>query len=107
MWKFYCKLMNNILPSYFILMKPELPPTVSQYEIMRPKFRVPFVKHVFAEQFLEYQMIIKLIEPGSSHYSSKVLAHSFVGSKFYLKNNVIDSPSDHCNIVNCRSCNIY
>ena len=33
MWKFYYKLMNNMLPSYFILMKPELPPTVNQYEI--------------------------------------------------------------------------
>ena len=41
--------MSTILPSYFILMKPELPPTVNQYEIRRPKFRVPFIKHVFAE----------------------------------------------------------
>ena len=98
--------MNNMLPSYFILMKPELPPTVNQYEIRRPKFRVPFIKHVFAEHLLKYHMIIKLNEPGSIHYSSKVFTHSFLGFKFYLKNNVIDSYSDHCNIVNCRSCNI-
>ena len=58
--------MNNMLPSYFILMKPELPPTVNQYEIRRPKFRVPFIKHL-----LKYQMIIKQSEPGSIHYSSK------------------------------------
>ena len=44
--------MNNMLPSYFISMKPELPPTVNQYEIRRPKFRVPFIKHVFAEHLL-------------------------------------------------------
>ena len=87
MWKFYYKLMNNILPSYFILMKPELPPTVDQYEIRRPKFRVPFIKHVFAEHLLEYQMIIQLNEPGSIHYSSKVFTHSFLGFKLYLKNN--------------------
>ena len=37
MWKFYYKLMINILP--------ELPPTVNQYEIKRPKFCVPFIKH--------------------------------------------------------------
>ena len=106
MWKFYYKLMNNILPSYFTLMKPELPPTVDQYEIRKPKFRVPFIKHVFAEHLLEYQMIIQLNEPGSIHYSSKVFTHSFLGFKLYLKNNVINSYSNHCNIVNCRSCNI-
>ena len=71
MWKFYYKMMNNILPSYFILMKPGLPPTVDQYEIRRPKFCVPFIKHVFAEHLLEYQMIIKLNEPGSIHFSSQ------------------------------------
>ena len=50
--------MNNMLPSYFILMKPELPPTVNQYELRRPKFRVPFIKQVFTEHLLKYQMII-------------------------------------------------
>ena len=87
-------------------MKPELPPTVDQYEIRRPKFRVPFIKHVFAEHLLEYQMIIQLNEPGFIHYSSKVFTNSFLGFKLYLKNNVINSYSNHCNIVNCRSCNI-
>ena len=56
-------------------MKPELPPTVNQYEI---------IKHVFAEHLLKYQMIIKLNEPGSIHYSLKVFTHSFLGIKFYL-----------------------
>ena len=51
-------------------------------------------------------MIIKLKIPGSIHYSSKVFTHSFLGFKFNLKNNVIDSYLDHCNIVNCRSCNV-
>ena len=51
-------------------------------------------------------MIIKLNEPGSIHYSSKVFTRSFLDFKFYLENNVIDSYLDHCNIVNCRSYNI-
>ena len=89
-------------------MKPELPPTVNQYEIRRPKFCVPFIKHdiVFAELLLKYQMILKLNEPGSIDYSSKVFTHSFLDFKFFLRNNVIDSYLDHCNIINCRSCNI-
>ena len=52
MWTFYYKLMNNMLLSYFILMKPELSPSVNQYEIRRPKFCIPFIKHVFAEHLL-------------------------------------------------------
>ena len=98
--------MNNMLPSYFILVKPELPPTAIQYEIRTPKFRVPFIKHVFAEHLLKYQMIMKLNKPRPIHNLAIVFTHSFLGFKFYLKNNVIDLYSDHCNIVNCRSCNI-
>ena len=71
--------MNNMLPSYFILMKPELPPIVNQYELRRPKFRVPFIKQVFTEHLLKYQMIIQLNAPGSIHYSCKVFTHSFLG----------------------------
>ena len=104
MWKCYYKLMNNMLPSYFILMKPELPPTVNKYEIRRPNICVPFIKHVFAEHLLKYQMIIKPNELRSIHYSSKVFTHSFLGFKFYFKNNLIDS--GHCNITNYRSCYI-
>ena len=78
-------------------MKPELPPTLNQYEIRRPKFRVPFIKHVIAEHFLKYQKIIKLNEPGSINYSSEVFTHSFLGFKFYLQNSVIDPYLDHCN----------
>ena len=85
MWKLYSKLINNILPSYFILIKRELPPTVNQYEIRRPKFRVLFIKHVFAEHLLEYEMIIKLNEPRSMHFLSKVFTHSFISIKLYLK----------------------
>ena len=96
--------MNNMLPSYFILMKPELPPTVNQYEIRKPKFRVPFIKHIFAEHLLKFQMITKLDELRSIHYLSKVFTRSFLGFKFYLNNNLIDS--GHCNIVNCRLCYI-
>ena len=70
--------MNNMLPSDFIFMKPELTPTVNQYEIRRPKFRVPFIKHL-----LKYELIIKLNEHGSIQYSSKVFTHSLLGFKFF------------------------
>ena len=86
-------------------------------------------------------MIIKLNEPGSIHYSSKVFTLSFLIYKLYLiiklinlsiylfiyytvvhqvnkleskivdinvkkKYKIHNSYSNHCNIVNCRSCNI-
>ena len=53
-----------MLPSYFILMKPDLSPTVHQYKIKRPNIHVSFIKHVFAEHLLEYQIMIKQNKPG-------------------------------------------
>ena len=77
--------MDNILPSYFIFIKPGLPPTANQSEIRKPKFLAPFIKHVFAEHVMGNQMIIKLNKAGSIHYSSKVFTHTLLGFKFYLK----------------------
>ena len=77
MSKFYHKLMNNMLPSYFILMKPDLPPNVNQYEIKRPNIHVSFIKHVFAKHLLEYQN-----EPEYIYYLSKVFTHTVLGIKF-------------------------
>ena len=47
-WKFYYKLMNNKLPSYFNYMKPNLPVICNYYGIRKPKFHLPIIRHVFA-----------------------------------------------------------
>ena len=53
-WQFYYKLMNKILPPYFNFMIPELPNTCNRYQLRKPLFRLPLIKHKFAEQSLYY-----------------------------------------------------
>ena len=40
-WKFYYKLMNNQLPTYFSRMKPVVPIICTRYEIRNPVFHLP------------------------------------------------------------------
>ena len=51
-WKFYYRLMNGMLSPYFNFMIPELPNTGNRYELKKPLFRIPLIKHKFAEQSL-------------------------------------------------------
>ena len=55
--KFYYKLSNNLFPSYFNYMKPSLPVICNYYDIRNPKFRLPPIKHAFAEQMIQYCLI--------------------------------------------------
>ena len=72
-WKFYYKLMNNTLPTYFNIMKPSLPQVCDHYNIRRPIFHLPIINHEYAEHLLEFQMIKLLNEDGSIIFTSKVL----------------------------------
>ena len=49
LWKFYFKLMNNTLPTYFDTVKPVLPQICNYYEVRVPYFHLPGIKHRFAE----------------------------------------------------------
>ena len=51
-WKFYYKLMNNQLPTYFTGWRPKLPRVCARYENRRPIFHLPVIKHKFAEHSL-------------------------------------------------------
>ena len=55
--KFYFKLMNNKLPHYFDIMKPELPIVCDTHAIRYPTFHLPRIVHAFAEQLIKYQLI--------------------------------------------------
>ena len=101
--KFYYKLMSNKLPSYFETMKPVLPRICNYHEIRRPTFHLPYIRHSFSEQLVEYQLI-KILNDTTFLITSKVHTHSFQGFKRYIKNNVIDSYSLYCTILNCYAC---
>lgn len=91
-WKFYYKLMNEQLPPYFATMTPKLPVICNVYEIRKPYYHLPKVKHEYAEQLIEYQML-KLLndENGTILITAKVHTHTFQGFKLYLKNAIINS----------------
>ena len=81
-WKFYYKLMNGILPSYFDIMKPVLPPICDYHDVRRPIFHLPHIMHEFAEQLIQYQLIRQLnAEQCSILITTKVHTHSFVSFK--------------------------
>ena len=106
LWKFYFKLMNNSLPSYFDEMKPVLPRICNYHEVRRPTFHLPNIKHEFAETMLSYQLIRLLNEEkGSVLITDKVHSHSFLGFKFYIKSSIIELYNYQCELINCYSCN--
>lgn len=104
-WKFYFKLMNNLLPPYFDQMKPVLPIVCNFHDIRRPTYHLPKIKHKFAECLLKYQLI-KLLndEYGNILITSKVHTHSFVSFKYFIKGTTLATYQDDCHIHNCYSC---
>ena len=53
------------LPPYFDTMLPPLPNICDHYNIRLPTFHPPLIKHAFAEQRLDYQLIEILNANGS------------------------------------------
>ena len=97
--------MNNLLPSYFNSMKPKLPELCNVYLIRKSTFYLPIIRHEFAKQLFEYKLSELLnTESGTLLISSKLLPHSFIGFKIYIKNKVIDYYSYICNKIVCESC---
>ena len=69
-------------------MTPELPNTCNRYELRKPLFfRLPLIKHKFAEQSLHYCLIKQLnIENGCILTTSAFHTHTlFVASKIISK----------------------
>ena len=105
-WNFYYKLMINLLPIYFENCKPTLPRIDQLYNVRKPVFHLPKIKHKFAEQLPDYQLVKLLNKNGSFRISSKVFTHSKKGFSSYVKNIIIETYEVQCNIVNCVSCRI-
>ena len=49
--------MNNLLPIYFENCKPTLPRIDQLYNVRKPVFHLPKIKHKFAEQLPDYQLV--------------------------------------------------
>ena len=96
-WKFYYKLMNNKLPSYFNYMKPNLPVICNYYGIRKLKFHLPIIRHVFAEQLIQYNLI-RIINDDieSVGIMDVVLTQSFCAFKSNIKHRIISTYSEKC-----------
>ena len=105
-WKFYYKLMNDLLPPYFNYMKPNVPVICDHYNVRNPKFHLPVIKHDFAKQLIQYCLIKLLNENDNiSKIADKVFEQTFCTFKSILKNKVITSYYDKCiDPNNCVSC---
>ena len=82
-WKFYYKLMNNQLPTYFSRMKPIVPIIYTRYEIRSLIYQN--IRHSFGEQSTGY-CLIKHAEEGTY----MVHTESFLMYEVRIKRNVID-----------------
>ena len=49
--------MNNLLPIYFENCKPTLPRIDPLYNVRKPVFHLSKIKHKFAEQMPDYQLV--------------------------------------------------
>ena len=77
--------MNNKLPPYFENMKPLLPSICDNYDIRRPSFHLPLMKHDFEEQLLSYQLTTMLNETAVRGFHQKYLHIISVVSVIILK----------------------
>ena len=105
-WKFYYKLINNMLPSYFEYMKPVQPVACNYYGIRKPRLHPPIINHEFGEQMVQYCLIKILNEDNHETTLNKnnIYSQSFFTFKVTLKINKINSYSDTCNIRDCNIC---
>ena len=113
--KFYYKLMNNELPSYFVTYVPII--TNETYILnhdhalrtgARPAIRTPRFHHVFAESTVLYKLI-KLLNSLYLHEPNIMSAiqngtHSYTGICYYVKQIFLQQYTYTCNILNCYTC---
>ena len=109
LWKLYYKLMNNMLPPYFNMLKPNMPLVCDYYGIRNPKIHLPTIRHDFTKQIVQYYCLIKLLNKDNEYTTlnkSKIYTQSFFTFKLNLKYQIIDSYSQICELDNCKTCRI-
>ena len=102
-YKFYYKLINNHLPHYFQDFMPTFSVGVNHYSLRNPIRQIPRIKHEFPRHSLRYKLIETLnntpetiIEMAISQSQKNFIA--------YIKNDMIATYRDCCDIPNCYIC---
>ena len=97
---FITNLWITFYQSILKIVKPTLPRIDQLYNVRKPVFYLPKIKHKFAEQLPDYQLVKLLNKNGSFRISSKVFTHRKKGFSSYVKNIIIETYEVQCNIVN-------
>ena len=102
-YKFYFKLINNELPHYFQDFTPTFSDGANHYLLRNPSRQIPKIFHEFPKHSLRYKLIFTLnntsttiIEKASSQSLKKFIT--------YIKNDMIGTYRETCDIVNCYIC---
>jgi hypothetical protein len=103
--KFYFKLCNNNLPSFFDSLNMSLHSCNDHYNFRHRLYTVPKIKHEFAKQCLRYQLACNLNVTGK-HIIDKVYTHSMCGFSHYIKYEILTSYNDRCTIRDCFVCSL-
>ena len=89
----------NILNHYTIYQI--LPSICNNYSIRLPTFYLPLIKHAFAQQRLDYQLIRMLNAYGSVTFTLKAQSLFFYGFKTFVKVQLINGYADGCHDTSC------
>ena len=92
-YKFYNKLINNHLLHYFQDFTPTFSDGANQYSLRNPIRQIPRIKYEFPRHSLRYKLIETL---AISQSQKNVIA--------YIKNDMIATYRDCCDIPNCYIC---
>ena len=81
-----------------------LPNICNIYNIRQPTFHLPLVKHDFAEQRLDYQLIKLLNTNESTTFTLKAQSLFSYGFKIFVKYDILNNYVDCCYDVHCLTC---
>ena len=102
--KFYYKLVNKVLPTYFDSMLPKRSSEVHQRHTRQSNnYVIPMVNDEFARKCIRY-LLVHSINNTPKQITEKTDTHSYIGYTLYIKNYIMDKYSPVCTIRNCYIC---
>ena len=99
-YKFYYKLINNHLPHYFQDFTPTFSEGMNHYSIGNPIRQIPRIKHEFPRHSLRYKLI-ETLNNTSETIIQMAISQSQKNCIAYIKNDMIATYRDCCDIPNC------
>ena len=102
-YKFYYKLINNHLPHYFQDFTPTFSVGVNHYSLRNPIRQIPRIKHEFPRHSLRYKLI-ETLNNTSETIIEMAISQSQKNLIAYIKNDMIATYRDCCDIPNCYIC---